>query len=57
MTSIDTIAAPAGSDDDAERRRAMLADVRDGLSRRPRELSPKYFYDERGSRLFEEITR
>src|SRR5438445_6708531 len=35
----------------------MLADVRDGLSRRPRELSPIYFYDERGSRLFEEITR
>jgi L-histidine N-alpha-methyltransferase len=35
----------------------MLADVRDGLSRRPRELSPKYFYDERGSQLFEEITR
>ena len=25
--------------------------------RRPRELSPKYFYDERGSRLFEEITQ
>jgi L-histidine N-alpha-methyltransferase len=57
MTSIDTISAARGSDDDAERRRAMLADVRDGLSRRPRELSPKYFYDERGSRLFEEITR
>ena len=35
----------------------MLADVREGLSRRPRELPPKYFYDERGSRLFEEITR
>lgn len=56
MTSIDTILSAAGSGD-AERRRAMLADVRDGLSRRPRELSPKYFYDERGSRLFEEITR
>jgi L-histidine N-alpha-methyltransferase len=36
---------------------AALADVRESLARTPRELSPKYFYDERGSRLFEEITR
>ena len=35
----------------------MLADVRDGLSRAQKELSPKYFYDERGSELFDEITR
>lgn len=35
---------------------AVLADVRDGLSRDQKELSPKYFYDARGSRLFEEIT-
>src|SRR5215208_745379 len=41
----------------APRRRQILADVREGLSRMPRELSPKYFYDERGSHLFEEITR
>jgi L-histidine N-alpha-methyltransferase len=39
------------------RRREILADVRDTLFRSPRELSPKYFYDERGSELFEEITR
>src|SRR5512143_211932 len=57
MTSIDAIVNSAGSGDAEERRRAMLADVREGLSRRPRELPPKYFYDERGSRLFEEITR
>ena len=38
------------------RRSAILADVREGLSRLQKELSPKYFYDERGSRLFEEIT-
>ncbi|HEX6536038.1 MAG TPA: L-histidine N(alpha)-methyltransferase [Gemmatimonadaceae bacterium] len=37
--------------------RAMLADVREGLSRAQKELSPKYFYDERGSELFEAITR
>lgn len=31
-------------------------DVRRGLLCNPKELSPKYFYDERGSELFEEIT-
>jgi L-histidine N-alpha-methyltransferase len=34
----------------------MLDEVRWGLSRDPKELSPKFFYDTRGSRLFEEIT-
>jgi len=37
-------------------REQMLLDVRHGLTRRHKELSPKYFYDERGSQLFEEIT-
>ena len=32
-------------------------DVIAGLSARPKRLSPKYFYDEIGSQLFEEITR
>lgn len=31
-------------------------DVAEGFSRTPKELSPKYFYDETGSKLFEEIT-
>ena len=35
----------------------FLADVLDGLSARPRTLPSKYFYDERGSELFDEITR
>lgn len=35
----------------------LAEDVEAGLSARPKALSPKYFYDERGSRLFEEITR
>ena len=35
----------------------MLAEVADGLSAPQKELSPKYFYDQRGSELFEEITR
>jgi L-histidine N-alpha-methyltransferase len=34
----------------------MVADVREGLSRSPKELAPKYFYDERGSELFDRIT-
>jgi L-histidine N-alpha-methyltransferase len=40
-----------------ERPSAMLAEVRDGLTRRQKELPPKYFYDQRGSELFEKITR
>src|SRR5262249_60500292 len=38
-------------------RRALEQEVRHGLGRRPRELPPKYFYDARGSRLFDQITR
>ena len=34
----------------------MAAEVREGLSRSPKELAPKYFYDERGSELFDRIT-
>jgi L-histidine Nalpha-methyltransferase len=34
----------------------MLEDVRDGLTRSLKELPPKYFYDERGSALFDQIT-
>ncbi|MGZ4490024.1 MAG: L-histidine N(alpha)-methyltransferase [Nocardioidaceae bacterium] len=36
---------------------ALRADVRAGLSATPKVLPPKYFYDGRGSELFEEITR
>jgi len=36
---------------------SMLAEVAAGLSNPQKELSPKYFYDQRGSELFEEITR
>ncbi|MBN9600028.1 MAG: L-histidine N(alpha)-methyltransferase [Afipia sp.] len=38
-------------------RDAFAADVIAGLTRHPRQLPPKYFYDETGSRLFEQITR
>jgi len=35
----------------------FMADVLAGLSGNPKRLLPKYFYDEAGSQLFEEITR
>ncbi len=34
----------------------MAREVRLGLTAKPKELAPKYFYDERGSQLFEQIT-
>ena len=40
-----------------DRRAALLRDVREGLMREPKQLPPKWFYDERGSQLFGEITR
>ncbi|AQT75573.1 MULTISPECIES: L-histidine N(alpha)-methyltransferase [Streptomyces] len=36
---------------------ALRADVLHGLTRTPKVLPPKWFYDARGSELFEEITR
>jgi L-histidine Nalpha-methyltransferase len=41
---------------DAGAAATMRSDVRRGLLAEPKELSPKYFYDERGSQLFEQIT-
>jgi L-histidine N-alpha-methyltransferase len=37
--------------------RALREDVERGLTASPKELPPKWFYDERGSQLFDEITR
>ena len=37
-------------------RRAFRDDVERGLGNSPKAIPPKYFYDDRGSRLFEEIT-
>ncbi len=36
---------------------ALRADVAEGLTANPKALPPKWFYDERGSQLFDEITR
>jgi dimethylhistidine N-methyltransferase len=45
----------------ATQQQAMPADeldeIIDGLSQSEKMISPKYFYDERGSRLFDQITR
>ena len=40
-----------------ELRASLRADVAAGLTARPKELPPKWFYDERGSKLFDRITR
>jgi len=51
-------AAPsANGNGRASARESMLADVIRGLARPQKEIPPKYFYDSRGSELFEEITR
>jgi L-histidine N-alpha-methyltransferase len=36
---------------------ALRTDVTDGLTSSPKQLPPKWFYDERGTALFDEITR
>lgn len=38
-------------------RTALRADVRQGLAQRPKSLPPKWFYDDVGSELFDQITR
>jgi L-histidine N-alpha-methyltransferase len=43
--------------DDRDLARSLRADVLAGLTDTPKWLSPKWFYDERGSSLFEEITK
>ena len=40
-----------------ERRKALRADALAGLLSQPKELPPKWFYDARGSALFDAITR
>lgn len=43
--------------DDADQAEQLRADARSGLTAREKWLPPKWFYDSRGSELFEEITR
>jgi L-histidine Nalpha-methyltransferase len=55
-TSSPVVRAPLRADGKPANLR-MLAEVAQGLSAPQKELSPKYFYDQRGSELFEAITR
>ena len=68
MTSGSCSAAPAATDaasgytisvctDEMAQDRALAADVSAGLRSMPKDLPPKWFYDDEGSRLFGEITR
>jgi L-histidine Nalpha-methyltransferase len=41
----------------ADLERALRTDVRRGLTATPKDLPPKWFYDHRGSELFDQITR
>jgi L-histidine N-alpha-methyltransferase len=50
-TRVDVLIGPG------DRRAALERDVLVGLSLEPKELPPKWFYDERGSELFDRITR
>ena len=43
--------------DELDQQPDTLAEVLEGLRQYPRRVSPKFFYDERGSELFTEITR
>ena len=43
--------------DDDWSRRSLIADVRSGLAEVPRSLPPHWLYDDRGSDLFDQITR
>ena len=52
-----TQTAPAVHLDPQDLARQMAVDVRAGLTATPKVLPPKYFYDGRGSELFDEITR
>ncbi|MEY2464600.1 MAG: L-histidine Nalpha-methyltransferase, partial [Acidimicrobiaceae bacterium] len=54
MTSLLTVDVHLAPDD---RRTALQDDARAGLTSTPKSLPPVWFYDDRGSRLFDEITR
>ena len=49
--------ARTGRDDPGDFPRSDLAEIIEGLSSSQKALSPKFFYDDRGSRLFDAITQ
>lgn len=50
-TTVSVLLAPGAAE------KALVDDVRRGLGTLPRTLPPRWLYDERGSRIFDEITR
>lgn len=53
-TSAPTIDIHLTEDDLAQ---ALIHDVLEGMTKTPKSLPPKHFYDDRGSQLFDQITR
>jgi L-histidine Nalpha-methyltransferase len=53
---MDALAEPAVRIDAYEVHDTLAEDVREGLTRDQKQLPPKYFYDARGSELFDRIT-
>jgi L-histidine N-alpha-methyltransferase len=53
---MDALAEPPVRIDCYEVHDALAEDIRHGFAREPKELPPKYFYDGRGSELFDRIT-
>src|SRR6478752_1477483 len=51
LITVDVLMGPTDLDD------ALRADVRRGLTADPKELPPKWFYDDHGCDLFDQITR
>jgi dimethylhistidine N-methyltransferase len=54
-TSSSSAASPSATGESNANASAFLQDVLDGLSKTRKELHCKYFYDERGSQLFDQI--
>ncbi len=55
MARVDSPRVRVDSHLDADAPRSLAEDVLDGLTRPAKELAPKYFYDARGSELFDRI--
>jgi len=51
-----SVLARVARHEQAPEQQAFVRDAIAGLTARPKQLPPKYFYDETGSALFERIT-
>jgi len=53
VTTSSIVIDDLGDDEDPSQ---LVQGIRDGLLRTPREIAPRFFYDDRGAELFEQIT-